>query len=454
MTDAAPSPQLPRAGVPFRRSLSHLFGNPSLYRFGFLASPEPLQGDTIWRRLNWRTEQFRGLTYWLHPETPFEIRGEWAVIGHAFNLDADKPIETALDGAFGRFVVVDGDTVYNDAFGSRSVFYRDGVFASHAALISHALGVGRSRPVRRILDSAAYQKKTVRYLPGDLTVYDGVHALIPNHRLTPQGLRRYWPRAPLAATTREAVVGAATDHLRALADALRDRPVAFGLTGGADTRAVAAAFDGRFSAVTWTWGYIDREELPIVDALVRLFSVPHRYLEPSRGTPCDICLRNAGNFRKPPRIPALMADALSADTVFIRGYGGEIIRGFYQTVMKTPMSALTPDEMLRLYGRGDGEYGRLCLKAFEGMMSRGDYADPMLATYDPNDIFYWEHRMGMWGSAMLNEMDAAVLSLVGFNSRPLFTAAFGLDAEERFTKELLSSVSEKLDPRLKNVKIL
>ena len=438
-----------RAGFAFRKNLSHLFGNPSLYRFGFLASPRPLpEGDTIWRTLGWRTESFGGLTYWLHPETPFEIRDGRVIIGHAYGFDSAKPIEVALDEAFGRFVVVDGDTVYNDAFGSRSVYYGDGLFASHAALISHATRARRSLLVRRILDSETYQGKLVRYLPGDLTVYDQVYALPPNHCLTPAGLRRYWPRTPLAKSSRTAVVDEAERHLRALALAIGDREIAFGITGGADTRAIAAAFGGRFSAVTWTWGYIKREEFPIVDELVRLFGVPHTYLEPAQGAACDVCQRNAGNFRKAPKIPSLMAKTLPADTLFIRGYGGEIIRGFYNAFMPHPMKDLSAAEMFRIYGGGKDDYRRRCMEAFEGMRTRGDYDAPILETYDPNDIFYWEHRMGMWGSAMLNEMDAAVLSLVGFNSRALYAGAFGLEPEQRFTKSLLLDIAARFDPRL------
>ena len=235
-----------RAGFPFRKSLTHLFGNPSLYRFGFLASPSPPRGDTIWDRLNWRTETHRGLIYWLHPETPFEIVGDRVVIGHAFDLNLSRPILEALDGAHGRFVVVDGDHVYHDAFGSRSIYYGEGLFASHAPLIAHATRARRSVSVRRIIDSATYQKKTVRYLPGDLTVYENIYALPPNHRLTAGGVERYWPREPLSPTTRSDFLNAACNHLREVRRNLSDRSVVFGLTGGADTRALVSAFEGDF----------------------------------------------------------------------------------------------------------------------------------------------------------------------------------------------------------------
>jgi len=49
---------------------------------------------------------------------------------------------------------------------------------------------------------------------------------------------------------------------------------------------------------------------------------------------------------------------------------------------------------------------------------------------------------------MLNEMDGAVYSTVGLNSRPLYEAAFGLPDEVRLTKALLTSVVALYDERL------
>ena len=107
-----------------------------------------------------------------------------------------------------------------------------------------------------------------------------------------------------------------------------------------------------------------------------------------------------------------------------------------------------------MYGGGEGAYRTYCLEAFEAFIDRADYAHEILTTYDPNDIFYWEHRMGMWGSAMLNEMDAALLSLVGFNSRPLYASAFGLPPEERFTKALLLAITARFNPKLADLPVV
>jgi hypothetical protein len=48
--------------------------------------------------------------------------------------------------------------------------------------------------------------------------------------------------------------------------------------------------------------------------------------------------------------------------------------------------------------------------------------------------------MGMWGSARNNELDPAIYSYSGFNSRKLYSHAFGLFYQERLTKNLLRNV--------------
>jgi hypothetical protein len=157
--------------------------------------------------------------------------------------------------------------------------------------------------------------------------------------------------------------------------------------------------------------------------------------------------------------------------VFIRGYGAEVIRGFYRHTMKAPIKAMRASELLRAYGLGrpkstitapemlqaqgarvrTGQIGReyakrVGLAAFEGFMERANYDERLMGWgFDLNDVFYWEHRMGMWGAAMHNEMDPVMLSMTGFNSREVYEAGFGMDPGKRLTKALLLEVIRRYD---------
>ena len=54
----------------------------------------------------------------------------------------------------------------------------------------------------------------------------------------------------------------------------------------------------------------------------------------------------------------------------------------------------------------------------------------------------------MWGPARHNWLDPALFPMIGYNSRKIYEAAFGLDPEERFTKELLLKVISRYDESL------
>ena len=142
-------------------------------------------------------------------------------------------------------------------------------------------------------------------------------------------------------------------------------------------------------------------------------------------------------------------------SVFVRGYGGEIIRGFYNLEArhgKHSIKALTAEELLKAYGssirkaREGYAYAKIAQAAFDGFMTRANYDERLSRSgFDLSDVFYWEHRMGMWGAAMHNEMDAAMFAMTGFNSRRMYETAFGLQPEERLTKEVLLRVVRRYD---------
>jgi hypothetical protein len=102
---------------------------------------------------------------------------------------------------------------------------------------------------------------------------------------------------------------------------------------------------------------------------------------------------------------------------FVLGYGGEILRGFYHHRGR-PMENLGAKSQVSAYGssirQGRPSDESLCAAFFEDFRVRANYDVLNAFTYNPNDIFYGEHRMGMCRSAMLNELDIALYSRVGF----------------------------------------
>jgi hypothetical protein len=505
-------------------------GNSLLFRFGFIchsAAHHP-EGDRVWAEVvqSWQRLEVAGLVIHHHPETPVRHHrrdGNSAVIiGDAFATPAGQTVESVLgtllaaesddvffdsfDALSGRFALLvlkaSAQRAFHDPIGSRSVFYRGaGEFCigSHSELVARAFGIGKSAAVQELIGTDEYESRTVKYLPGDLTLYDDLHGLAPNnyYDITERRSVRYWPRQRRRSTTFDDFFGALDEYFVALASHLRGRysPI-LGVTGGIDTRTMLAAFS-RYElpvrGVTWLRrkGGPQEDELALVGALATHAGIEHTYLSPGPANDGQravraIAKRNLGNFWRASRITAQMHDRFArADAVFVRGYGAEIIRGFYNFRNPNPralrahpfrrrlrawagtvhrlapsarqgmIGAMTARDLLTAYdssmrkATADETHTRLGLAAFEGFIERANYDERLVRLgFGLDDVFYWEHRMGMWGSAKHNEMDPAVLSISGFNDRRVYETAFGMDPRERLTKELMLRVVRRYDEQM------
>ncbi len=379
----------------------------------------------------------------------------------------DAALYDFLDTFAGRFAlfVIQGARlrVFHDPMGARSVFYHDQAplaLSSHAMLLAHAVEATKGPDIRALRDWPGFLTRKTRCLPGDLTLYLGVYALTPNNLFDSSslGTRRYWPRAPRAETSPAAFERQLDTTIEALCRyvAASHTPI-IGATAGADARVLLAGFRRfgvDFETVTWTPSKLSQVERDIIAELVQRIDARHVESRPVPDKSLRPLIRNnSGGYRKADDTSLEMRALYGGrrDAIFIRGYGAEIIRGFFN-LWPTRATALTPAEMARLY---DSPKPRPLppglVQMFEGYFRRANYEGVASFGFDPNDIFYWEHRMGMWGAGVINEFDVVSPSLSGFNSRPLFLAALGLPAETRLSKRLFVDAANRLEPRLRGL---
>lgn len=465
------------------------------FRFGFLCcrkgANEPSGTDDTWAAVKqlWAEHRIGEFVLWIHPDLPLmrrsSARQEMLVLGDAFSFD-HRPLAAVaddlqgddpwpvLDELGGRFAVlmISGDRcrVAHDAFGARSIFYladKGFAVASHTALLAHAYNIGRSEAIARYIRRPEFRRRTVKYLPGDTTLYDRIYALAPNNYLDSRDNRahRYWPVRELKCIGIDDFYREVDRYFAAFVPFVVSRylPI-FGITGGVDSRAVFAAFRRcgvRFRGLTWHASNLGADERPVIDEIVLRLGLDHVYVNPTEYPSSEIGVfagRASGNFRGDSALSVAIAAIFGSlpSAAFVRGYGGEIMRGFYN-LRARPIQDFREESLVHAYGsslrrtRPSDEYKALCASIFDDFRKRANYAGLEEFGYDPNDIFYWEHRMGMWGSAKLNEMDPALYSLVGFNSRPLFAAAFGLAAEQRLSKDLLKGIVRRNDDLLASI---
>lgn len=458
-------------------------------RFGFLVSSE----RTVGGKLGWRRIEIGGLAIWSHPEcSARELFGHgWSavVLGEIYVAHGASSVEvlverlaeagdvSGLDRLGGRFAIVvsgpPGCRVFHDAFGSRSVYYRPGecfAASSHSSLLAHVFGDGVDESAVSYRESPEYSQRGTSYLPGDRTMYRGIYALIPNnyYDVDRQRTVRYWPRDPLQLGGVGEFYEACDEYFVRTSEFLHGRYTALlGLTGGVDARSLIAGLrwagtEARF--FTWKGGRVVQEELPLIEAISRHIGWPHTFVDIGRRTPeaLEPSMRRVtalatGHSRGPSALTANMSQVVQRSDVFLRGYGGEIIRGFYNRHNRA-IESRTPEELTSIYltrrvVSPSRPFLNFAVEAFQGFLERANFGADFHGR-DPLDIFYWEHRMGTWGSVMLNEMDPVVYSMAGLNSRTLYDVAFSIPASERLGTELMLDLVAHYDGQLAKVGVV
>lgn len=458
------------------------------YRLGFVCARrnqalQDQQDFSSWVRI--LTDHHK---VFVHPQanvrTHTDVRGRTViVIGDIFVAHGWKQLDEVLlhvasgnrevtDDLSGRFaiLVLDGEagTVLHDPLGSQSVFYSEGpnsIVSSHASLLARVLGRRRSPALLNYMQSAGYQARNTRFMPGDLTLYDGIFHLIPNNQLqmSTGETVRYWPRESLVEESFEGLLRAWSEYFENYARFINAsyEPV-IGLTGGLDSRTVIAtlrSFGVEPRYVTWNMGSDEAARIP---GLVNHLGARHDWIELSgRKVDTDYeymrdLARDAtGYTRGRPVLPSLMAQLAGQRDVFVKGLGGEVMRGPWNSGQLTWLPKDPEKLMYRLYAgkavpEHDDAYQSQTLAAIEGFIGRANYGTDLHGC-DVGDLVYWEQRMGNWTSVQHAEMAVAIQSHSAMNSRRIFQAAWGLNAGERFSSDLLPRIMRSFDPELEQL---
>lgn len=460
------------------------------YRFGFLAHRDASTKIPSATH-NWRQHKFADFHIFVHPEANSlhakSTAGTLFVVGDIYvahgNLTAEAVLSKiidgdtgALDALSGRFALFvnshnDATRIFHDPFGARSIYYCQHLdcVASHSSLCAEACSAERDRDAMAFVELPEYRLRGTSYLPGDLTVYSSIKALTPNCYLD-TGRRhpvRYWPRQGPEASTKEVFFSACDEYFTKTAAFLnKNYSSVLGLTGGVDTRSVIAGLVAKGvtpKLVTWTGNRLPEVERPVVAKMIAHLGLPHHFMDPGNlqfddqsTAVANSTDRATGFCRGRSALSANMHALFGSSDVFIRGYGGEILRGFYNR----HGVALTDDlveSLSRLYrttrvASPSEFFTAFTRKAMSDFIERTGYRSDMHGL-DVLDLFYWEQRMGVWGSNMLNEMDPALYSMVGLNSRTLYRLAFGLPHEYRLGTEIMLDITARYDIELSKMGI-
>lgn len=473
--------------------------SPLLYRYGFVAcinsTAEAMLGESPSIQ-GWRTTAWADWVVARHPDTTMVIAGsgesQLAILGEVFNpftkefdaqviadhlclrAHAEAQFFELLDELSGRFVVLvkAGSRaewlVYNDAFSARSIYYhaqKPDVVASHAALLAELTADSVDFNVLAFTQASAYQKRDVKYLPGARTLYQNIFYCPANHRLRVSRSQtdRYWPRASKAEPV--SCSDLLIQYLDGYSDYIRarhDREL-FGLTGGLDSRTLLAPLAAKKVSMTaFTLYRGDKnggspKDIVLAKELSAAAGVEHETLTidyPGLKTayftePMQVLRQNTGFIRlNSPyahcQLHNHFKDRFPGQSLsYSRGFGGELLRGFYQNKVGS-IKDISPKSFSHAYDVFPGS--GIVRDSFKHFIASSGYKD--LQGIDPNDVFYWEHRMSGWAALSIAETDITACTYSGYNSRRLYQAFMVCPFNERTQRQAFRDALTHFMPEL------
>lgn len=283
--------------------------------------------------------------------------------------------------------------------------------------------------------------------PGTMTGYDKVLQVLPNHYLrvhdAPPEHKRYYPFPDTALEPRSHLAFEEFSEAFALHSRLLSElgPVGISLTGGRDSRATLAAATPYLNQSAITWTYFNSSnphpehlaDMKEASRLARIAGI--RHIEVDMGAAGDedfdrACRRTMGATAQMVRVPIAYNSQLPADIVEFQSMAAEIGTGFY----KNRFGRADLGRLTQLYTRGKFAENPLVRTEIERFMDYADFNESKFGPIDFHDLFYWEHRLGRWGSRRIQEVDLAHTVVLPFNARKIVESLMAKPIEERYDK--------------------
>lgn len=475
------------------------------YRFGYVAFTSNefmtyINANPIIS--NWKVYGFSDIKVLCHPELDVNLashaNGNVIVIGTFFNpidkifcsrqianelasieFDSDLFFE-ALKPLSGRFVVFKksktGWIALPDAFGSKQRFFsarNNGIISSHCNLLAQLTNESIFNLSTALILHEHYRRRDVKYLPGLITEYEDIYYCPSNHyiEINTSKIKRFWPNKNIKHNDIAIVDNVFIRYLDGYSDYIKESFdfELFGLTGGLDSRTLLSCLLAKdvsinsFTIFRGDQGGNNRKDLNVACKISQHLNFDHQIIDASQQSTkyknyfssIRNALRDSSGFH---RMNASYASALLYDAYkdrvasgksnYSRGFGGELLRGFYHGT-KHSITQATSDQLALAYGLLSGS--QVVKNCFSHFIESLEY--DLLYDVDINDIFYAEHRMSSWGAVALNETDITSHTMVGYNNRTLYEAFMGLNYDVRKTRSSFFNAISFFEPKLHDIEV-
>lgn len=473
-----------------------------LFARGFLFTDAKLDGGVFPFYGEWHTETVQQYTLLVHPKARYYILHDadcsLLLIGHAYNpfdglYDEKEILQKYLEaedktayfhqwtGLFTLIVIrKDRIEVWGDCAGMQSAYYGvvDGHFylSSHAQLIGDICGLEQSAYVKQLTRYRFWQMYGL-FLPGDLSPFDGISRLVPNHVLFVTApdfscqLLRFYPTQyiSMAETAQEydaliSQIGSLLHKNMELIAHKWSRP-AISMTGGMDSKTTVACANGlydRFRFYSYISMYGDRPDAEAAEKIAAAIGVKHQtYVIPeTNGDFADISLmqsvmeHNLGDIGavNPNDIRKRMFFLDSPDfDVEVKSWVSEIGRANYYKKFgfsKMP-EHLSARQMTSMYKFFTYNRATACKtdRIFREYIEKTDFHN--IGNLDSSDMYLWEFRYGGWGGLTITSEHRVSYDItIPYNNRLLMELFLRLPLKKRIDDTPHYDVIRRMNPAI------
>jgi len=332
--------------------------------------------------------------------------------------------------------------LFNDALGQRQVCYTDPALtperwcASDPSIIAETLNLEISNDILSAFRQSYTEGNQQYWWPSDLTPYENVRQLPPNHYLDLEsGLRnRYWPDSNLNDLPLEEAVQRCSATLAGLMQSAYNRfEMALSLTAGWDTRMLLAASrpfkDRTFYFTMKYWNLSDKSpDLRVPRRLLAKLRLQHNIIECPAAMDDgfrEIYNRNVTTAREAyGGIAQGLYEQYPQHRVCIKGNASATVKSIYRSPEHLGKD-ITAAELAEKAGMKTGSFGARHLEKWLDDAAQSCFNVNLL------NLFYWEERMGSWQAMSALEWDVAQEVLQPFNCRDLLKDLLSVDERLR-----------------------
>ena len=328
----------------------------------------------------------------------------------------------------GRWVLIysgeEGMVMLHDASASRKVYYysqRKGMScSSNPHLLATALKIPYTSEEERLAfyysDDA---KKTFGSNIGNLTIYDGVFQLMPNHYLDliNKQVTRFWPCRRIEKSPLEQVVEKSSAIIKGYMESITNRyKVMLPVTAGKDSRILLAATKNRPSGVFYylnkeRWLNEKSQDVYIPQRLLPKLSLKHNLVDPYVEIDEDFKKMYFENnrFASALFLPVIYNYYLNfSDRINLPGTFINIIEEVYEIDPEN----ISGGALARLHKLDHYKFVvNYYQEWYEASRDRC-----IQSNISAESLFFWEERMANWGTQLQLDKDIAQEEIIPFNS--------------------------------------